>query len=117
MMTKLTAPKGCCRQNSAILFGFFSVAADVGRTSVMASRIADARIEHRVEQVDRQIDENVECRDQHHHALDEREVIAGDALYEKLSDAVEVEHLLGDHKPADQEGEFETDHRDGGEQR
>ena len=79
----------------------------VGAAMVMASGVPDARIEHRVEQVDDQIDQHVERRDQHHHALDQREVVARNALHEQLADAVQVEHLLGDDEAADQEGEFE----------
>src|SRR5712691_13460935 len=119
IMTKLTAPNGCCRQKSRNALGTESAGAGATGTSIVigASVIADPRIEHGVEQIHREIDEDVERGDQHHHALYQREVVARDALHEQFSDAVEIEHLLGDHQAADQEGEFEPDDGDGGKQR
>src|SRR4051812_35803432 len=116
---KLTAPSGCWRTKSSMAFGAGLVsAAATGPSIVMgASVITDARIEHRVEQIDHEVYEHVKRRDEHHHALDQGEVVARDALHEQLADAVEVEPLLGHHEPADEKREFQPDHRDGREQR
>ena len=79
MMKKLIVPSGCWWTNSAIALrgrGAFSKIEISGTTMVMASSVSDARVEYRIEQINREIDENVESSDQHHHALDQREVIA-----------------------------------------
>src|ERR1041384_4841541 len=105
MMTKLTAPSGCWRVKSTTGLGRRGIVA-AGRAATDISVIPDTRVEHRVEQVDHEIDDDVEAGDQHHHRLDQREVVARHALYEQHAAAVEIEHLLGDDKPADQEREL-----------
>src|SRR5262245_459047 len=78
MMTKLTAPSGCCQANSTIALRRRGIGSDAGSALediVMASAVADARIEQRVEQIDHEIGEHVKYGDQHHHALDQGEVV------------------------------------------
>ena len=48
---------------------------------------------------------------QHHEGLDQRVVAVGHRLHEEQPEPVQVEHLLGDHEAADEEGELERDHR------
>ena len=55
--------------------------------------------------------------DEQHEALDQIEVAARGGVDEQLADAVDVEHLLGDDQPADQERELEADDGDDGQQR
>ena len=49
-------------------------------------------------------------RDQHDQGLGQRVVAVRDRLDEQQAEAVQVEHLLGDHEPAEQERELEADH-------
>src|SRR6266545_4960450 len=115
MMTKLTAPSGCWRANSSTALCERDVSAGagaVGTSIAMASVVPDARVEHGVEQVDHEIDHHIDRGQQHDHALDQRKVVVGHALHEQLADPVEVEHLLGDHQPADQERKLDADHGD-----
>src|SRR5512147_1022628 len=120
MMNKLTVPSGCWRTNSAIALrgcGAVSMTEESGTAMVMGSRVPDARVEHSIEQVNRKIDENVKSGNQHHHALNQRKIVARYTLDEQLSDAVEIEHLLGHDQAADQECEFEGYDGDRGQQR
>src|SRR5687767_6180307 len=101
MMTKLVAPSGCCTTKSTNApRGRAAAGGAEDVMAVMPSPVADAWVEHRIEQVDHEIDEDVEHREHHHHALDQREVGARHALHEQFADAVEIEHLLGDDEPA-----------------
>src|SRR5262245_18871054 len=116
MITKLTAPSGCWRENSSSALrgrGFAAAVGRVGASIAMASIVPDARVEDGVEQVDHEVDHDVDYGQQHDHALDQGEVVARHALDEQLADAVEIEHLLGDDEPADQEGELDADHGNG----
>ena len=45
---------------------------------------------------------------QHHQGLDQRVVAVGHRLDEEEPEAVQVEHLLGHHEAAEQEGELEA---------
>src|SRR3972149_9603713 len=83
----------------------------------LAPPVTDARIQHRIEQIDHQVGDDVERGEHHHHALNEGEVVAGYALNEELSQTVEVEYLLGDDEAAEQERELETDDGDRRQQR
>src|SRR5688572_16844975 len=83
-----TIPAGCLMQKSTSGLpsqdGRF-----VGRTvvSVMAaSTVTDARIERGIDEVDDEIGHDVERREQHHHALDQREVMPRHALHEQLAE-------------------------------
>src|SRR5262245_28389939 len=121
MTTKLSAPSGCWLMKSRMTPCGRAAADDAEDVevviAVMRSPVADARVEHRIEQVDHEIDEDVEHGEHHHHALDQREVRTRHALHEQLADAVQVEYLLGDHQSTDQEGKLDADHGDGGEER
>src|SRR5262249_163212 len=120
MITKLAAPSGCWRENSSTTLDGRADSAgsgSVGASIAMALAVSDARVEHRVEQGDHEIDPDVDGGEQHPHALDQREIVMRHALHEQLADAVEIEHLLGHDQPADQEGEFDADDRDRRQQR
>src|SRR5262245_27312465 len=120
MMRKLTAPRGCCWQNSTSGLrrrGTGGAVASAGAAIVIVSPVADARVEHCVEQVDYEVGEYVEHGNQRHHALDQGKVIARNTLHEQLADAVEIEHLLGDDESADEKSEFEPDDGDCRKQR
>src|SRR5262245_51937811 len=80
MMTKLAAPSGCCAaKSSSAPRSRLAVEGAEDVTAVMPSPVADARVEHSIEQIDHEIDEDVENREHHDHALDQREVRARDA--------------------------------------
>src|SRR2546427_10884278 len=71
IMTKLTAPNGCCRQKSRNALGTESAGGRATGTSIVvrASLRSDSRIEHGGEEGNREIDEGVEPGDNDHPAL------------------------------------------------
>src|SRR5438046_1492141 len=81
-------------------------------TQPARSVVADPRIQHHVDHVDHEVDEDEDRREEQHQGLDERVVAVRDRVDEQLADAVEVEDLLGDDEAADEEREFEADDGD-----
>src|SRR5438128_6078879 len=67
-----------------------------------------------VRQVDQEVDEDEDERDQHHQRLGERVDLGGGGLNEKKNEPVKVEDLLGDDEPDQEKRELESEH---GEQR
>src|SRR5882724_9372533 len=65
---------------------------------LMASALQpDARIDHRVQDVDKQVHDHDHCAAQDHDALDDREVAEGDALEKQPPDARPGEHHFNHH--------------------
>src|ERR1044072_9723121 len=60
------------------------------------SLIADPRVEHGVQQVDDEVDEQEHQNQDGHHARGRRALLAVDGLEDQASDAVDVEDALGD---------------------
>ena len=75
---KLRAPSGCwltkSRKTPRGRTAVEGAEGAEGAIAVMPSPVADARVEHRVENIDHEIDEDVEDGEHDHHALDQREV-------------------------------------------
>src|SRR5438876_9875199 len=102
------APSGSCRQKaSAIPIGerltsrWSSAptgAVSRGAALDIRSTEANARVEPRVENVDRQIGEYEHRHHQHHQRLGQRIILVLHREHEKAADAVEVEDLLGHHQ-------------------
>src|SRR6266849_857845 len=120
MATSASAPRGCARANDSSpraerRKGAFPVVTSSADMPGLA--VADARIEHRVEQVDGEIHQHGNRGDEHDQALHQSEVVARHRLDEELAQAVEVEHLLGHHQAADEEGDFQPDDRRGRQER
>src|SRR5262249_47182927 len=57
--------------------------------------VSDARVEHRVKQVDEEIDRHCDYGDKHHQVLHNWIVAPADGLYEKTRNARNVKHRLG----------------------
>src|SRR5436190_7474464 len=116
--TSSTAPMtsvGCLRSQRPRRFGSVagSAAAPSSRagTALTASRVADARIEQRVAEIDQQVDEDVDARREQQHALDHRIVVALHRIDDEAADAGNREHRLGDDDAADQEGDADAHRR------
>src|SRR5512144_696957 len=89
-----------------------SVAAwSIGEVMAMVLAVADARVEPGVHAIHQEIHHDEDPGHQHHEGLDQRVVPVGHRLDQEQPDAVEVEDLLGDHEPADEEGELQRHHR------
>src|SRR6059058_2181277 len=71
---------------------------------------SDARVDPGVRQVNQEVHEDEDERDEHHERLRERVVAVGHRLDEEEAESVEVEHLLGDDEAAHEERELEGDH-------
>src|SRR5262245_1608105 len=87
-----------------------TAASQPGASVRSSSAVADAGVEPGIGDVDEEVDEQEDGGDQHDERLGERVVAARDRLDEQHAQAVQVEHLLGDYQPAEQEGEFQADH-------
>src|SRR5438093_10558073 len=86
--------------------------AAVASTSEALAAIAHAGVEDAVQHVDDQVREDDDDRDEHDQVLDDRIVPPQDRLHEEARQARQVEDGLGDDESADQEREFDADHRD-----
>src|SRR5581483_3435206 len=121
MMRKATTPSGCTLMNCHSALGRLG-SASTGMEGVPAtvamgwpSAQADAGIEQAVEQVHGEVHEHEDGGNEQHETLDQIEVAARGGVDEQLADAVDVEYLLGDDEPADQERELEAHHRHHGQ--
>src|SRR5215468_3688763 len=85
--------------------------------AALASLIADARIEVRVEEIHEEIDEDKGDREDHHGALHHRIVALVDAIEQGPAQPRKPEDLLGDHDPAQEEAHLEAEDRDDRDQR
>src|SRR5262245_30469024 len=74
--------------------------------------LPDAAVEPRIHDVDKEIREYGDCDHQHDQRLGHCIIVVGDGRDEQFAEPVEVEHLLGDHQPSDQEREFDADDGD-----
>ena len=74
--------------------------------------IPDARVEHGVEHVDHEIDDDIRAREHEDDALDHRIVAAQDRVDRQAAEARNREHALGDDDAADQQRDADADHRD-----
>src|SRR5580698_10068059 len=72
-------------------------------TAIGRSRVSDARIEPGIEHVDHEVGDDEHQDDQHHQRLGHHIVLVLHRLDQQPADAVQVEHLLGDHEATDQE--------------
>src|SRR5256885_9826782 len=81
-----------------------------GAIRTVASPESYPRVDPGVRQVDQEVHEDEDERDEHHERLRERVVAVGHRLDEEETEPVEVEHLLGHDEPAHQERELERDH-------
>src|SRR5262249_26554751 len=81
------------------------------------SAMADPGIEKSVEHVDREVRQDHDDGDEHHEILDHRVITPQDGLDQESRDPWEVEHGLRHDEAADQEREFDADHRDDGQHR
>src|SRR5499426_881383 len=125
MMTAPAAPSGLVRTKrattpAAVSFGARVAEAVPWATSMlvaMASAVADTRVEPRVGQVDQQVDDDEPEGDEEDQRLHHWIVAVGDRVDHEPADAVQGEHGLGDHGPADKERELCPDERDDREHR
>src|SRR5689334_1087949 len=111
------APSGFLRQKRATTAhapGRRSVRDTFPGTSTPSGLVAIAhpRVEEAVEHVHHQVREDHHDRDEHHQVLHDRVVAPQDRLDQEAGDAGQVEHGLGHHEAADEEGELDTDHGD-----
>src|SRR5947209_5778962 len=116
MIAAPASPSGC---DAALCLSFTQMlslrtmsAAGPGVTSrmAMALRQPDARIEHRVEKIDEEIDRDRDHRDEHHQILHDRIIAPTDRFDEEACDPGNVEHGLGHDQPAHQERGLNADH-------
>src|SRR5215213_8944133 len=116
--TKLSDAAQAVRLGTSVSCGE-AVAAGLGRVTVIAgpSRVADARVEPGIEQVDDEVGEHEDGDHQHGQRLRHDVVLVLHRLHEQPADAVQVEDLLGDDQAADQEGELDADQGDHRQQR
>src|SRR5262245_59727920 len=121
MMKPPAAPRGFFRQKrtsadpSPAEAG--RAAAGAATAAVPASAIAYPRVEDAVEHVHHQVRHDDDDRGEHHEVLHDRVIAPEDGLDEEPGDPGQVEHGLGDHEPADEEGELDADDGDDGEDR
>src|SRR5436305_1830150 len=79
-----------------------AAASQLRRAARATSLIPDPRIEPRVQQVDREVDEHERERDDEHAALHERNVTREDALHHQRADAGPREDGLGEDGAAEE---------------
>src|SRR6266508_1939282 len=89
--------------------GSGAVAAAIGAAPAAARSVADAGVEEDIQDVDDQVQEHVDARDDEDHALDHRVVPPDDRVDGEPSDAWQSEDALRHHRPADEEGEAHAD--------
>ncbi len=77
----------------------------------MARSISDPRIDHRIENVDGEVHQDVGKAEQQHDALDDRVVAAQDGIDREAAEPGNGEYALGDHGAADQERDADADDR------
>src|SRR6185312_11005160 len=92
------------------------VSSSIGRLAAVSSAaMADTRVEHGVEQVDEEIDEDEADGDEQHAALEDDEVAQVDRFHEQSTDAGQCENRFRDHRPADEPPDIEAYHGNEGE--
>ena len=72
--------------------------------------VLDARVDDEVHHVHHQVDQHVRRGRDQHHALDHRIVPAQDRRDDEPPEPRDVEHDLGDHRAADEDGQGDADH-------
>src|SRR6476620_1488051 len=80
--------------------------------TVLIASVLHARIDDQVQEVDRQIDEDVESRDEQQRPLDHWIVPAQDGGYDEVPDTGQAEDRFGHDRAADQQCERETEYGD-----
>ncbi len=87
--------------------------AAVAVTAVMAviGQYRMRGVEHRIEHVDHEIDDDIRAREHEDDALDHRIVAAQDRVDRQAAEAGDGEHALGDDDAADQQRDADADHR------
>src|SRR3954471_16280286 len=78
------------------------------RTERSASGIADARVDHRVEDVDDQVRDDDEERAEQHRALNHREVAVLDRVECEPADPGDVEHALREDRAAEEHADVDA---------
>src|SRR5690606_24760829 len=76
----------------------------------------DPGVDDDVEEVDQDVHHDEGDRDDERHALDEEDVVAGDAVEDELSHGLDVEDDLDDHGAAHEVADAQAQHRDRGDQ-
>src|SRR3954452_11143302 len=79
--------------------------------SCLTSGDADARVEDRIQEVHREVDDDVADRRDQDDALDDRVVAREDGVERELAEAGQDEDLLGHHRAGDQQAELEAEDR------
>src|SRR4051812_10649531 len=96
-----SAPAGACRRRRS----------SNDALSCLPSGDADARVEDGVQEVHREVDDDVADRRDQDDALDDRVVAREDGVERELAEAGQDEDLLGHHRAGDQQAELEAEDR------
>src|SRR5262245_33968413 len=81
-----------------------------GASADTPSAIPDPRIDPAIQEVNEQVGQDEAHRDQQHDALDQRVVAREHRVDHEAADAGQREHVLGDHRAADQRAELQPEH-------
>src|SRR5690606_34877476 len=84
------------------------------KENISGSRLHElhTRIQHRIQQIDHQIDDHEQQSHQHHVGYDDRTIELVDAVDQQLAHAGPGKHGLGNGGVSDQRAELHTDHGD-----
>src|ERR1700683_5286266 len=82
-----------------------------GRTSAAGTAMTDPWVEHTVQQVSSEVDEDDDDAEDEHDALDQRHIPVVDRLEDLVADAGQPEDLFHDHRRPDERGQVEADDR------
>ncbi len=77
----------------------------------------DARIDHRIEHIDHEVDDDDHRRQQHHAVADHDQVAIGDRLEDQPAKPRQIEHVLDHDRSSQQVGELQAHHRHDGDHR
>src|SRR5882724_1971904 len=112
-----TAPRGRRRQNSRTApiqprspATGSAISPTAGTFSAITLPVPDARVDPRVDHVHAEVHDDEEAGHDHHQRLHQGVVAVLHRLDEEEPQAVEIEHLLRHHQPAEQEGELQPHH-------
>src|SRR3989442_7914409 len=113
MRTPPAAPSGFFRAKRASTGHAPGRARGSRATTISAglTAIAHARVEDPVQHVHEEIRQDHDGRDEHDEILDDRVGAPQDRLDPEACHPRQVDHGLGDHEPADEEGELDADDR------
>ena len=78
----------------------------------MKTSIADARVEQRVAEIDQQVDDDIDRRENEDQTLHDRIVAAQDGIGGQAAEAGDVEDRFRDHHAAEQRGDADADDGD-----